>query len=187
MFKTTFNSICSTIAVLFAVSAICSSSLVNSLTIPENEGRALDSIGGGNILRGAHSGAAPRGSLDSIGGGNILRGVDSIGGANLLRALDSIGGGNILRQVDSIGGGHILREAPKNRFRVNSKRNFDELGSGSGWARFAKRNFDEIDGGRGGFGSRFVKKAFDEIDGHGFGRFARNFDEIDHHGFGRFV
>ena len=42
--------------------------------------------------------------------------------------------------------------------RVNSKRNFDELGSGSGWARFAKRNFDEIDGGRGGFGSRFVKK-----------------------------
>ena len=40
--------------------------------------------------------------------------------------------------------------------RVNSKRNFDELGSGSGWARFAKRNFDEIDGR--GFGSRFVKK-----------------------------
>ena len=38
------------------------------------EGRALDSIGGGNILRGAHAGAAPRGSLDSIGGGNILRG-----------------------------------------------------------------------------------------------------------------
>ena len=38
------------------------------------EGRALDSIGGGNILRGAHAGSAPRGSLDSIGGGNILRG-----------------------------------------------------------------------------------------------------------------
>ena len=43
---------------------------INLLT----EGRALDSIGGGNILRGAHAGAAPRGSLDSIGGGNILRG-----------------------------------------------------------------------------------------------------------------
>jgi hypothetical protein len=91
------------------------------------------------------------------------------------------------RQVDSIGGGHILRDVDKNSFRINNKRNFDELGSGSGWGRFVrKRNFDEIDGGR-GFNSRFAKRAFDEIDGHGFGRFARNFDEIDHHGFGRFV
>jgi len=190
MFKTTINSITSSVATVIAISLISSSLFVNSLTIPENEGRALDSIGGGNILRGAHAGAAPRGSLDSIGGGNILRGsLDSIGGGNILRALDSIGGGNILRgrQVDSIGGGHILRDLDKNTFRVNNKRNFDELGSGSGWSRFVrKRNFDEIDGGR-GFGSRFVKKAFDEIDGHGFGRFARNFDEIDHHGFGRFV
>merc|ERR1711868_224520 len=98
MFKSTSNSISSTIAVVIAVTVIFSSSLVDSLTIPENEGRALDSIGGGNILRGAHAGAAPRGSLDSIGGGNILRGsLDSIGGGNILRALDSIGGGNILR------------------------------------------------------------------------------------------
>ena len=40
------------------------------------EGRALDSIGGGNILRAAHAGSPPRGSLDSIGGGNILRGYE---------------------------------------------------------------------------------------------------------------
>merc|ERR1712141_235659 len=147
MFKTTINSITSSVATVIAISLISSSLFVNSLTIPENEGRALDSIGGGNILRGAHAGAAPRGSLDSIGGGNILRG-----------SLDSIGGGNILRALDSIGGGHILRDLDKNTFRVNNKRNFDELGSGSGWSRFVrKRNFDEIDGGR-GFGSRFVKK-----------------------------
>lgn len=190
MVKTTKFSFNNAIAVVIAISAVSSSLLVNSLTIPDptnNEGRALDSIGGGNILRAAHAGSPPRGSLDSIGGGNILRGIDSIGGGNILRALDSIGGGNILRgrQIDSIGGGNILRDTDK--FRVHSKRNFDEIGNGSGWGRFVrKRNFDEIDGGR-GFGSRFAKKAFDEIDGHGFGRFARNFDEIEGHGFGRFV
>lgn len=189
MFKATKSSLNNAIAVVIAISTVSSSLFVNSLTLPDstNNGRALDSIGGGNILRGAHG--PPRGSLDSIGGGNILRGVDSIGGGNILRALDSIGGGNILRgrQIDSIGGGNILRDTDKNTFRVNAKRNFDEIGHGNGWGRFVrKRNFDEIDGGR-GFGSRFVKKAFDEIDGHGFGRFARNFDEIDRNGFGRFV
>jgi len=171
------------------VIVILSVSFVNSLALPDStnreEGRALDSIGGGHILRGT----PPRGSLDSIGGGHILRGIDSIGGGHILRALDSIGGGNILRgrQLDSIGGGHILRDADKNSFRINSKRNFDEIGHGNDWGRFVrKRNFDEIDGGR--FDSRFVKKALDEIDGHGFGRFARNFDEIDRAGFGgRFV
>ena len=41
--------------------------------------------------------------------------------------------------------------------RINSKRNFDEIGHGNDWGRFVrKRNFDEIDGGR--FDSRFVKK-----------------------------
>merc|ERR1719273_2299642 len=192
MVKTTKTSFSNAVAIVIAISAASSSLFVNSLTLPDstnNEGRALDSIGGGNILRAAHAGGPPRGSLDSIGGGNILRGIDSIGGGNILRALDSIGGGNILRgrQLDSIGGGHILRGADKNSFRINSKRNFDEIGHGNDWGRFVrKRNFDEIDGGR--FDSRFVKKALDEIDGHGFGRFARNFDEIDRAGFGgRFV
>merc|ERR1719367_2210978 len=156
MFKATKSSLNNAIAVVIAISAASSSLFVNSLTLPDstnNEGRALDSIGGGNILR----------ALDSIGGGNILRG----------------------RQIDSIGGGNILRDTDK--FSINAKRNFDEIGHGGGWGRFVrKRNFDEIDGGR-GFGSRFAKKAFDEIDGHGFGRFARNFDEIDRAGFGRFV
>ena len=54
--------------------------------------RALDSIGGGHLLR----------SLDSIGGANLLRGLDSIGGAHLLRQVDSIGGGNLLRSVDHV-------------------------------------------------------------------------------------
>ena len=56
------------------------------------ESRALDSIGGGHLLR----------SLDSIGGANLLRGLDSIGGAHLLRQVDSIGGGNLLRSVDHV-------------------------------------------------------------------------------------
>merc|ERR1739844_493154 len=136
------------------VIVILSVSFVNSLALPDStnreEGRALDSIGGGHILRGT----PPRGSLDSIGGGHILRALDSIGGGNILRG----------RQLDSIGGGHILRDADKNSFRINSKRNFDEIGHGNDWGRFVrKRNFDEIDGGR--FDSRFVKKALDEIDG----------------------
>ena len=42
------------------------------------EARALDSLGGGHILR----------SLDSLGGGHILRQLDSLGGGNILRGLD---------------------------------------------------------------------------------------------------
>ena len=46
---------------------------------------------------------------------------------------------------------------PAFSIRINSKRNFDEIGHGNDWGRFVrKRNFDEIDGGR--FDSRFVKK-----------------------------
>ena len=46
---------------------------------------------------------------------------------------------------------------PTFSIRINSKRNFDEIGHGNDWGRFVrKRNFDEIDGGR--FDSRFVKK-----------------------------
>ena len=47
---------------------------------------------------------------------------------------------------------------PTFSIRINSKRNFDEIGHGNDWGRFVRKrsNFDEIDGGR--FDSRFVKK-----------------------------
>ena len=47
---------------------------------------------------------------------------------------------------------------PAFSIRINSKRNFDEIGHGNDWGRFVRKrsNFDEIDGGR--FDSRFVKK-----------------------------
>ena len=56
-------------------------------------------------------------ALDSLGGGNILRDLDSLGGGNILRhaskSLDSLGGGNIIRQLDTLGGGNILRGIPQ--------------------------------------------------------------------------
>lgn len=92
--------------------------LVESLNAEERFSKratALDSIGGGHLLKRA---------LDSIGGGYLLKrapALDSIGGGHLLkRALDSIGGGHLLKRVpilDQIGGGHLLkRESTYDRF-----------------------------------------------------------------------
>ena len=83
------------------------------------EARALDSLGGDNMLR----------SLDTLGGGNFLRSLDSLGGGNMLRGLDTLGGGRLLRQLDSLGGGNILREVPKQypAARMQYKRGFDPM------------------------------------------------------------
>ena len=77
------------------------------------ETRALDSLGGGHVLRG--------GSLDSLGGGHVLRQLDPLGGGHILRGLDSLGGGHILRDVD---GGEPL---PPSHFRYQHKRGLDPL------------------------------------------------------------
>merc|ERR1711934_573747 len=47
-------------------------------------------------------------ALDSLGGGHLLRRLDSLGGSALLRNLDSLGGGQLLlRQLDTLGGNHL--------------------------------------------------------------------------------
>ena len=87
--------------------------------------RALDSLGGGHVLRG--------GSLDSLGGGHVLRQLDPLGGGHVLRALDPLGGGHVLRGLDSLGGGHILRDVDNGEpvrpgaFRYQNKRGLDPL------------------------------------------------------------
>ena len=74
--------------------------------------RALDSLGGGHVLRG--------GSLDSLGGGHVLRQLDPLGGGHVLRGLDSLGGGHILRDVDE----EPIRYQP---VRYQNKRGLDPL------------------------------------------------------------
>merc|ERR1711874_753820 len=71
---------------------------VQGAVIPgQEQGRALDSLGGGNLLR----------RLDSLGGSNLLRDLESLGGAQLLRSFDSLGQGHILRQLDTLGGANL--------------------------------------------------------------------------------
>jgi len=153
-------------------------------------GRALDSIGSGNILRGLQpvqdddeyvlpSMNAYGRRLDSLGQGNILRQLDSLGQGNILRQLDSLGGGNILRQLDSLGGGNILRQLDS-LGKGNILRQLDSLGGGN----ILRESVSGLPYGK-------SKKNFDEIDRAGFGRFVKrrtlpvkkNFDEIDNVGF----
>merc|ERR1712172_412545 len=74
-------------------------SMVAGSVLPmQEEARALDSLGGGHLLR----------RVDSLGGNRLLRRLDSLGGSALLRNLDSLGGGQLLlRQLDTLGGNHL--------------------------------------------------------------------------------
>merc|ERR1712111_8075 len=97
--------------------------------------------------------AESRRALDSIGGGHLLRSLDSIGGAHLLRQVDSIGGGNLLRSVDHVPRYHKRGYDPLRGMIFGvEKKNFDEIDSGR-FNNFVKKNFDEIDSGRLGFNS----------------------------------
>merc|ERR1712002_365306 len=87
--------------------------------------RAVDSLGGGNLLKR---------DLDSLGGGHLLRrDVDGLGGGHLLgRDVDSLGGGHLLgRDVNSLGGGHLLRRDMDNLGGGHLLRQLDTLGGGN--------------------------------------------------------
>merc|ERR1712029_806944 len=148
------QAVCNRMALHLLVMGLVASSVLATpiLDRPNAESRrALDSIGGGHLLR----------SLDSIGGANLLRGLDSIGGAHLLRQVDSIGGGNLLRSVDHVPRYHKRGYDPLRGMIFGvEKKNFDEIDSGR-FNNFFKKNFDEIDSGR---FNNFVKKNFDQID-----------------------
>merc|ERR1712130_248734 len=99
---------CKAMATMFLLPLLAVSMVAGSVLPLQEEGkkivllpvsaRALDSLGGGHLLR----------RVDSLGGNRLLRCLDSLGGSALLRNLDSLGGGQLLlRQLETLGGNHL--------------------------------------------------------------------------------
>uniref|UniRef100_R4FK46 Putative orcoquinin n=1 Tax=Rhodnius prolixus TaxID=13249 RepID=R4FK46_RHOPR len=111
-------------------------------------------------------------NLDTLGSGNLLRDLEAV-----LRAHPNLFYGRPARNhdtLDSLSGitfGSQKRFDPLSSAYAADKRNFDEIDR-SGFNSFIKKkkNFDEID--RSGFDG-FVKRNFDEIDRVGFGSFIK--------------
>lgn len=142
------------------------------------ETRALDSIGGGNLVRNTIQ--APNQNALNENGDLVSRhhlqqalfgsnqhhrqhkqtaDRNPYNPANLARSLDSLGGGHLVRSLDSIGGGYLLRSVPDSEeyplSGSEAKRNLDALGG----ANLLKRNLDSLGG------ANLLKRSVDALGG----------------------